>query len=78
MEAFCYQAIFTELRDHQGGIHDEFMAALSQIGKLGLSSSEETRITRAQGAAWIAMAINPKLKRLLLSDYREKAADTIL
>ncbi len=72
VEAFCYQSIWTELGSPQVGIHDEFITILGEIRKLGLSSDEKTRIARAQGAAWIAMATNPKLKKLLLSNYRER------
>ena len=72
VEAFCYETIFNELKSPQYGILEQYKELMVAVRRLQLSSEEETKITRAQGAAWALLSTNATLREMLLSAYEKK------
>ena len=72
VEAFCYDTIFTTLNSPQRPILDQFKEMIEEVKGLQLSTDDETKIARAQGAVWILLSKNETLKEMLLSAYSRK------
>ena len=72
VEAFCFETIFKELGSRQYGILDEYTSIIKQAKNLQLSTDAQTKLSRVQGAAWVLLSVNPKLKELLSSAYQKK------
>jgi hypothetical protein len=71
LELFCAGAI---MENSQGddGLHAEFINAVNEVAKMNLGLNKEERILRAQGALFMLMTLNPKLRGTLLLEYEKQ------
>lgn len=74
VEAFCYEALFQELRskEQRYRLRDKFSSLLAESWRLKLSADEDKKLARAQGAVWAALARDPDIKQLLIEAYERK------
>jgi hypothetical protein len=72
IEAFCYSTLLNNYRGERFNLYDEFVKAIKELYKVNLGVESEDRLLRAQGAMYMLMRNNEKLKELLLSEYEVK------
>jgi len=70
VEAFVINAIFNDRRS-KNRILDNTSEIIKKVKKLNLGLDRGKRLLRAQGALLMAMYENPKLKKLIISEYEK-------
>lgn len=72
VEAFCFTTILNNYQGEQFNMYDEFVKGIKELYKINLGIENEERLLRAQGAMYMFMRNNEKLKELLLVEYKNK------
>ncbi|MFW6327189.1 MAG: hypothetical protein ACOC2F_02665 [Bacteroidota bacterium] len=72
VEAFCFTTILNNYQGEQFNMYDEFVKGIKELYKINLGIENEERLLRAQGAMYMFMRNNDKLKELLLVEYENK------
>lgn len=71
LELFCAGAIM-ENSQGEDGLHAVFIEAVNEVATMNLGLNKEERLLRAQGALFMLMKLNPKLRETLLSEYEKQ------
>ena len=71
VELFCASAI---MENSQGddGLHQAFLDAVNEVAEMNLGIDKEDRLLRAQGALFMRMKLNPKLREALEIEYEKE------
>jgi hypothetical protein len=72
IEAFCFTTIFNNLKGDRFNMYNEFVNGIKELYEINLGIENEERLLRAQGAMYMFMRNNEKLKELLLFEYENK------
>lgn len=72
IEAFCFTTILNNYQGEQFNMYNEFVKGIKELYKINLGIEDEDRLLRAQGAMYMFMRNNDKLKELLLLEYENK------
>ena len=72
VEAFCFTTIMNNYRGEQFNMYGEFVKGIKELYKINLGIENDDRLLRAQGAMYMFMRNNEKLKELLLFEYENK------
>lgn len=72
IEAFCFTTILNNYQGEQYNMYNEFVKGIKELYKINLGVENEDRLLRAQGAMYMFMRNNEKLKEILLSEYEHK------
>jgi len=72
IEAFCFTTILNNYRGEQFNMYGEFVKGIKELYKINLGIENNDRLLRAQGAMYMFMRNNEKLKELLLFEYENK------
>ena len=72
IEAFCFTTIFEHYDGEQYNMYDEFVKGILEVYKINLGVEDDEKLLRAQGAMYMFMRNNDKLKELLLFEYENK------
>lgn len=70
MEAFAFTAIMNNFQSKEYNMYDEFVKGIRELYKINLGTDTDDRLLRAQGAMYMFMRQNDKLKTLLLQEYK--------
>ncbi len=70
VEAFVINTIFKDRRSNNR-ILDNISEVLKRVKKLNLGLDKKERLLRTQGAFLVLMLENPKLKKLIISEYKK-------
>ncbi|GIV26931.1 MAG: hypothetical protein KatS3mg027_0745 [Bacteroidia bacterium] len=69
IEAFCFSTVFKYLDDENIKLYDEFIKAIKEIYTINLGNNNSEKLLRAQGALYILMKQNEKLKKSVKKEY---------
>ncbi|MDC1068201.1 hypothetical protein OAQ99_03465 [Candidatus Kapabacteria bacterium] len=72
IEAFCFTTLLSNYKGEQFDMYSEFVKGIKELYKINLGIENDDRLLRAQGAMYMFMKNNDKLKELLLSEYDNK------
>jgi hypothetical protein len=72
IEAFCFTTILNNYQGEQFNMYNEFVTGIKELYKINLGIENDDRLLRAQGAMYMFMRNNEKLKELLLFEYENK------
>ena len=72
LEAFCFSSILNNYRGKNFDMYSEFVKAIKQLYKINLGIEKKEKLLRAQGAMFMYMSTNKKLKQMLLHEYEKK------
>lgn len=72
IEAFCFVAIMNNYQGEKFNMYDEFVKGIQELYMINLGIDNEDRLLRAQGAMYMFMRNNEKLRELLLHEYENK------
>ncbi len=72
VEAFCFTSIVRHYKSKQFNIYNEFVQGIKALYQINLGIKNEEKLLRAQGAMYMFMKNNNKLKDLLLFEYENK------
>lgn len=72
IEAFCFTTILNNYQGDRFNMYNEFVKGIKELYKINLGVENEERLLRAQGAMYMFMRNNDKLKELLLFEYENK------
>lgn len=72
IEAFCFTTILNNYEGEQFNMYGEFVKGIKELYKINLGIENGDRLLRAQGAMYMFMRNNDKLKELLLLEYENK------
>lgn len=68
LEALAYLAINKEMLDSRYGVVERFLEVYKEVNALALSTDDETKVVRAQGAMWAGMQGSSELRTALLEE----------
>jgi len=71
LERFCAGVIF-ENSQGENGLHSQFVQAVKEVSKMNLGLNKDEAQFRAQGALFMLMSLNPKLRDVLRSEYEKQ------
>lgn len=74
LEALAYLAINKEMLDSRHGVVERFLEVYNEVNALELSTDDETKVVRAQGAMWAGMQGSSELRTALLEEASRIAA----
>jgi hypothetical protein len=72
IEAFAFSSVFKNLSSENYNLYGDFVTFVRNIYTLNLGTVKEEKLLRAQGALFMAMRENSKLKEMLIDEYSEK------
>lgn len=72
IESFCAGVIYTHVNDDEYNMFQEYKDALQEVNTLNLGLNKQDRLLRAQGALFMLMKMNPKLRALLRMEYENQ------
>lgn len=72
IESFCAGVIYTHVEDEKYNMYQEYTDALKKVSTLSLGINKQERLLRAQGALFMLMKMNPKLRELLRMEYEKQ------
>ena len=72
IEAFCFATILNNYQGEQFNMHNEFVSGIKTLYKINLGIEDESKLLRAQGAMYMFMRNNEKLRDLLIFEYENK------
>lgn len=72
VEAFCASVIIYNYESKEYNTYDELVNGVKDVYKLNLGTDEDEKLLRAQGAMYMYMRHNEKLKDLLIAEYQRK------
>ncbi len=70
IEAFAFTAIMNSFQSKESNMYDEFVKGIRELYKINLGTDTDDRLLRAQGAMYMFMRQNDKLKALLQQEYK--------
>jgi hypothetical protein len=73
VEAFCFSAILKHYDGTTFNMQKEMIDAVRQLYRLNLGIDLQERLLRAQGALYMLMVRNDRLKAMLYAEYAERA-----
>ena len=71
LESFC-AGVIMENSQGDDGLHAEFINAVNEVAKMNLGLNKEERLLRAQGALFMLMKLNLKLRQTFLFEYEKQ------
>lgn len=72
VEAFCFSSILNNYNGENFKMYNEFVKGIKELYKINLGVDKKEKLLRAQGAMYVFMRNNKKLKDLLLYEYENK------
>ncbi len=72
VKAFCFNAIANHYQGKTYNMYNEFVKGIKELYTINLGVDKEERLLRAQGAMYMFMKNNNKLKELLLFEFENK------
>ncbi len=69
VEGFCFSSIFKNLQNDKYNIYDDFIDSIKELYKINFGIDKDENLIRSQGAMYIMMFRNEKLKQMLLDEY---------
>lgn len=72
IEAFAFSSVIKNLNSEKYNLYSDFVSFVKNIYKLNLGTEKNDRLLRAQGAIFMAMRENSKLRQMLIDEYNEK------
>lgn len=72
IEAFCFATILSNYQGEKFNMYNEFVKAIKELYKVNLGIKNDEKLLRAQGAMYMMMRNNQKLKELLVFEYQNK------
>jgi hypothetical protein len=72
IEAFCFTTIMNNYQGEQFNMYNEFVKGIKELYKINLGIENDDRLLRAQGAMYMFMRNNDKLRELLIIEYENK------
>ena len=72
VEAFCFSTILKNYNGQNFNMYNEFVKGIKELYKINLGINKKEKLLRAQGAMYVFMRNNKKLKELLLKEYENK------
>jgi len=72
IEAFAFSSVIKNLNSEEYNLYKDFVSFVKNIYKLNLGTEKNERLLRAQGAIFMAMRENSKLREMLIEEYKEK------
>jgi hypothetical protein len=72
VEAFVFSSVFKNLNSEKYNLYVDFVGFVRNIYKLNLGTANNERLLRAQGALFMAMRENSKLREMLIDEYNNK------
>ncbi|MFW5805623.1 MAG: hypothetical protein ACOCVX_03750 [Bacteroidales bacterium] len=72
LEAFCFSVIFSNFQSDENIVYDELVNGVTDVYNLNLGVDEGEKLLRAQGAMYMYMRHNEKLKNLLFTEYNKR------
>ena len=72
VEAFCFSSILNSYKGKSFNMYNEFVNGIKELYKINLGIDNKEKLLRAQGAMYVFMRNNKKLKELLLHEYENK------
>jgi tricorn protease-like protein len=64
--------IFSNFQSEENVVYDELVSGVKDVYKLNLGTDENEKLLRAQGAMYMYMRHNEKLKDLLIGEYMKR------
>ena len=72
VEAFCFSSIFNNYISEEFNMYEEFVNAIKELNTINLGIEEEEKLLRAQGAMFLIMKNNNKLRKMLQVEYEKQ------
>lgn len=72
VEAFCFSSIFNNYISEEFSMYEEFVNAIKELYTINLGVEEEEKLLRAQGAMFLIMKNNNKLRKMLQVEYEKQ------
>lgn len=72
VEAFCFTTILNNYNGDEFNMYNEFVKGIKELYTMNLGVETEDLVLRAQGAMYMFMRNNEKLKELLVLEYERK------
>ncbi len=72
VEAFCFTSIIGHYQGEKFSMYNEFVKGIKELYRINLGINDKEKLLRAQGAMYMFMKNNQKLKELLLFEYDNK------
>lgn len=74
VEAFCFASIFENHKTQDFNMVEEVVRTAKELYKFNFGNDRNEKILRSQGALYVMMKNNEKLRRMLLKDYEKHKA----
>jgi len=74
IEAFAFSSIMKNLTNEDYNLYGDFVSFVKNIYTLNLGTEKNEKLLRAQGAIFMTMRENSKLKDMLINEYEKKQA----
>ena len=74
LEAFCFTSILTNYQSHEFNMYEEFVCGIKELNTINLGVVTNDKLLRAQGAMYMFMKNNKRLRELLLSEFNIRKA----
>lgn len=72
VEAFCFSSIFKHYINEEFNMYEEFVNAIKELNTINLGIEEGEKLLRAQGAMFVIMKNNDKLRKMLQVEYEKQ------
>ncbi|MDD4002456.1 MAG: hypothetical protein PHU35_06665 [Bacteroidales bacterium] len=72
VEAFCFSSIFKHYISEEFNMYEEFVNAIKELNTINLGIEEGEKLLRAQGAMFVIMKNNDKLRKMLQVEYEKQ------
>lgn len=69
IEAFAFSSILKHYQNSEYNLYEEFVKNIKELYKVNLGINKSEKLLRAQGAMFLLMRNNEKLKNMLKSEY---------
>jgi hypothetical protein len=72
LEAFCFATVLNNYQSEEYNMYNEFVKGIKELYEINLGIEDSERLLRAQGAMFLIMKKNVRLKELLLYEFDRK------
>lgn len=72
IEAFCFSSILKHYTSEEFNLSGEFVSAIKELYTINLGIDEVEKLYRAQGAMFVIMKNNDKLRKMLQVEYEKQ------
>lgn len=72
VEAFCFSSILNHYMSEEFNLYAEFINAIKELYTINLGVDDGEKLLRAQGAMFVIMKNNEKLRRMLQVEYEKQ------